>query len=162
MSLGPLHPSPQATLFTCRGEQHRFLEATALAGRERIVAAVLRLPANVALVSFDDAGPRQLLATVEQSTDAVAKKSSGLLSDAELFAELNAADALGTREDQIHGETPSPERQVAVFHRGANRNAEVFAARPTPVNARPPGDWGCVIDGAAPVTDRPIWPAHAF
>ena len=150
-----------STALDCR-EQHRLFGTASLSRSRRTTPKIARLATDIAFIGLDDARERQFFATCEQGADAVSEKPSGLLSDAKMLRQLDAADALGAREDQIHGEIPSPERQVAVFHRRANCDAKVFPARSASVDARPFGDRRCVIDGAAAVTDRAMRPPSAL
>lgn len=143
-------------------EQHRLLGAAAPSGTNRAVSEVARLATDIAFVGLDDAGQRQILAAIEQRTDTVAEEPGRFLRDTELLAELDAADSLGAGKNQIHGEIPGPQREAAVFHRRADRDAEILPAIPAPIDARSLRYRSGVIDCATTVTDGAMRPAHTF
>ena len=127
-----------------------------------MVAQVFRFTADIAFVSFDNAGQGQLLAALEQGTDPMAEEPRGLLPDAKMLPQLNAADALGAGENQVHREVPNVQRQVGAVHRGADGDTELLAAGPTAVKPGTTTNRTGAANDAAMCADRTIRPAHAF
>lgn len=156
------------------GEQHRFSGSTSPARARHTVTQVPGLTADRTLIGlspadssagspgFDNTGQGKRLAAIEQGADAMAEKPCCLLSNAKVFAELYAADTLGTGEDQIHGEIPNVERQMRPMHRCADHDTELLPTGSAPVEARTTADWTRVVDRAAMRTNRSVRPPHAF
>src|SRR6516162_18567 len=143
-------------------EQHRLVRASPTTPRRRSFAGVAAFAPDIAFVDFDDARQRRFVATVQHGANAVSDKPCGLLSDAKVLTELDAANSLGRRQDQVEGEVPDTQRQVRAMHRRADRDAELFAAGVAAMPAWTSSDWLCVIDRAAVRAGWSMRPANAF
>jgi hypothetical protein len=71
-------------------------------------------PAEVRLIRFNNA-PQQPVLVLHHETDALTEEPSGLLADAEVFAQLGRGDALAAGSDQIERGEPRPHRRMGTL-----------------------------------------------
>lgn len=95
------------------------------------------LAADVGLVNLHDAAQGFDLLTASLA-EPLQDEPCGLLRDAYLFGELQAADALARRDEQIHGIQPLVQRDVRPLEYRAGAHSEIlFALVATVVTASP-------------------------
>src|SRR3954469_8697455 len=83
--------------------------------------------ANVGFVNLDDAGQLVEFGTARLAQP-VQQKPCRLLRDADLFRQLQAADPLPGRDEQVHRIDPLVQRDMRPLHDGAGANREVLLA----------------------------------
>src|SRR5579864_100358 len=83
--------------------------------------------ADVSFVHFDDSG-EALEVRAASLAQPPEDEPRGLLRDADFLGELQAADALARRDEQVHGVEPLVQWNVAALHDRAGANSEVLRA----------------------------------
>ena len=164
VGLAFLRPRPAAALR--RHRDHALASAAAALGLVvvgvtfRLLAFLACLAAEIRFVGLDDTLQQPVL-VLHHAADALAEEPSGLLADAEMFAQFDGRDTFAAGRDQIERSEPRPQRQVGAFERRAVRDLELRATG-VALQIVLAADLVRVVDVAAFRADRSGRPAQGF